>query len=85
MNLLHLKYAVEVAATNSMTKAAENLYTSQPNLSRAIKGLEDNLGIVIFRRTPKGIYRGGTMVVLSEEIEQSREIEWGDRGHHSRQ
>lgn len=56
MNLLHLKYAVEVAATNSMTKAAENLYTSQPNLSRAIKGLEDNLGIVIFRRTPKGIY-----------------------------
>lgn len=21
------------------------------------------------------------MVVLSEEIEQSREIEWGDRGH----
>ena len=56
MNLLHLKYAVEVASTNSMTKAAENLYTSQPNLSRAIKGLEDNLGIAIFKRTPKGIY-----------------------------
>ena len=32
MNLLHLKYAVEIAQTNSMTKAAENLYTAQPNL-----------------------------------------------------
>lgn len=56
MNLLHLKYAAEVAETNSMTKAAENLYTSQPNLSRAIRGLEDNLGIEIFKRTSKGIY-----------------------------
>ncbi|MGI5825527.1 MAG: LysR family transcriptional regulator [Bacillota bacterium] len=56
MNLLHLKYAAEVAATNSMTKAAENLFTSQPNLSRAIKGLEDNLGIEIFKRTSRGIY-----------------------------
>ncbi len=56
MNLLHLKYAVEVAATHSMTKAAEKLYTSQPNLSRAIKGLEESLGIEIFKRTSKGIY-----------------------------
>ena len=32
MNLLHLKYAVEIAETNSMTKAAERLYTAQPNL-----------------------------------------------------
>ena len=33
MNLLHLKYAVEIAETNSMTKAAEKLYTAHPNLS----------------------------------------------------
>lgn len=56
MNLLHLKYAVEIAETSSMTKAAENLYTSQPNLSRAIRELESTLGITIFNRTPKGIY-----------------------------
>lgn len=54
-NLNHLKYVVEVARTNSITKAAENLYMGQPNLSRAIKELEDNLGIVIFKRTPKGL------------------------------
>lgn len=56
MNLMHLKYAVEIAETNSMTKAAERLYTAQPNLSRAIRELETTLGIQIFRRTPKGIY-----------------------------
>ncbi len=37
MNLLHLKYAVVVAETSSMTKAAELLFTAQPNLSRAIR------------------------------------------------
>ena len=56
MNLLHLKYAVEIAETNSMTKAAERLYTAQPNLSRAVKELENTLGIPIFRRTSKGIF-----------------------------
>jgi DNA-binding transcriptional LysR family regulator len=56
MNLLHLKYAVEIAETSSMTKAAENLYTAQPNLSRAIRELEASLGITIFKRTFKGIY-----------------------------
>ena len=55
MNILHLKYAVEVAKTNSISKAAENLYMGQPNLSRAIKELEESLGIVIFDRTTKGI------------------------------
>ncbi|MGN1121685.1 MAG: LysR family transcriptional regulator [Eubacteriales bacterium] len=55
MNILHLKYAVEVAKTKSISKAAENLYMGQPNLSRAIKELEESLGIVIFERTTKGI------------------------------
>ena len=55
MNILHLKYAVEVARTQSISKAAENLYMGQPNLSRAIKELEESLGIVIFKRTSKGI------------------------------
>ena len=41
--------------TRSITEAAENLYMSQPNLSRAIRELEGVLGISIFDRTPKGI------------------------------
>ena len=55
MNILHLKYAVEVAKTKSISKAAENLYMGQPNLSRAIKELEESLGIIIFERNTKGI------------------------------
>lgn len=55
MNILHLKYAVEIAKTKSISRAAENLYMGQPNLSRAIKELEDNLNITIFNRNSKGI------------------------------
>ncbi len=55
MNIIHLKYAVEIAKTMSISKAAENLYMGQPNLSRAIRELEESLGIVIFNRTTKGI------------------------------
>ena len=55
MNILHLKYAVEIANTKSISRAAENLYMGQPNLSRAIKELEESLNITIFNRTPKGI------------------------------
>lgn len=55
MNILHLRYAVEVASTGSINKAAENLYMNQPNLSRAIKELEENLGIAIFERTTRGM------------------------------
>lgn len=55
MNILHLKYAVEVAKTGSLNKAAENLYMGQPNLSRAIKELETSLGITIFDRSVKGM------------------------------
>ena len=55
MNLLHLKYAVEVAKTRSINKAAENLYMNQPNLSRAIKELEESLGVMLFKRTSRGI------------------------------
>ena len=40
MNLLYFKYAVEVAASGSINKAAEKLYMDQPNLSRCIKELE---------------------------------------------
>lgn len=55
MNLLHLKYAIEVAKTGSINKAAEALLIAQPNLSRSIKELEADIGITIFERTVKGM------------------------------
>lgn len=56
MNLLHLKYAVEVAKTGSVNKAAQALLIAQPNLSRSIKELEQDLGITIFERTARGMF-----------------------------
>ena len=55
LNLLHMKYAVEVARLGSLNKAAESLLTAQPNISRSIKELEADLGISIFSRSAKGM------------------------------
>ncbi len=55
MNLMHLKYAVEIAKVGSLNRAAENLCVGQPNLSRAIKELEASLDITIFERSTKGM------------------------------
>lgn len=55
MNILYLKYAIEVERAHSINKAAENLYMGQPNLSRAIKELEESIGLTIFERTPRGM------------------------------
>lgn len=55
MNILHMKYAVEVARTNSINKAAEELFVGAPALSRAIKELEAGLGVTLFDRSAKGM------------------------------
>ena len=56
MNLLHMKYAVEIAETNSINKAADKLYVGQSALSRAIKELEASLGVTLFERSAKGMF-----------------------------
>lgn len=55
MTLTQLQYAVAIADTKSMNKAAADLYVSQPALSGAIKDLEEELSTQIFIRTNKGI------------------------------
>ena len=55
MNILHMKYALEVARAGSLSKASERLLIAVPNLSRSIKELEADLGITIFDRTAKGM------------------------------
>jgi DNA-binding transcriptional LysR family regulator len=49
-----LKYAIEIERVGSISKAAERFYINQPHLSKTIRELEETLGIVIFKRTPKG-------------------------------
>jgi len=55
MNINQLKYVLEVADSNSMREASTKLFISQPALSASIRELEEELGILIFERTNKGI------------------------------
>ncbi len=55
MNTTQLKYALEIQKTGSITAAAQNLFLSQPNLSKAIKELEAEINMKIFQRSSKGV------------------------------
>ena len=55
MELYHLKTFVMVAKEEHLTRAADKLNTSQPAVSAHIKALEEELGLVLFRRTSKGM------------------------------
>ena len=90
MNTLYFKYALEVERAGSITQAAQNLYMAQPNLSKAIKDLEEELGYQIFNRTSAGIkvtekgdeflYHAGKMMEQLAEMEKiSGKAEDADR------
>ncbi|WP_249315419.1 LysR family transcriptional regulator [Bacillus sp. FJAT-49711] len=55
MKTTYIEYFMEVARTGSFTEAAENLYITQPALSRIIKSLEEELGTPLFVRSRKKI------------------------------
>lgn len=56
MTLTQLKYVITVAEARSMNEAAKQLFISQPSLSSAIKELEEEIGIEVFRRSNKGVF-----------------------------
>jgi LysR family transcriptional regulator, benzoate and cis,cis-muconate-responsive activator of ben and cat genes len=71
MELRHLKYFVTVAEELNFSRAAVRLYISQPALSRQIKNLEDELGVVLFLRQSDGLIltQGGKFF-----LEQAKDI-----------
>lgn len=71
MNISHLRYAVEVEKTGSITRAAENLYMGQPNLSKAIKELENSVGLTLFSRTYHGVSPTAQGKIF---LDQAREV-----------
>ena len=69
-----------VAKNGSLTKAAEELYISQPAVSQSVKQLENQLGVTLFNRTHRGMElseEGGKRIIgkveralrLLEEVE----------------
>jgi DNA-binding transcriptional LysR family regulator len=65
MELRQLEYFLKCAEKGSLTRAAEELYTTQPHVSQVIRALERELGVALFRRTGSGI-------VLTEDGERIR-------------
>lgn len=67
MRLEQFQYVVEIAKCCSMSKAAKQLFLSQPALSTAISNLESELGFQIFQRSFQG-------VALTEKGKKSLEV-----------
>ncbi len=55
MTLTQLRYVITVANSGSMSEAARKLFIAQPSLSAAVKELEAELSMELFRRTNRGI------------------------------
>lgn len=73
MTLQQLRYIVEVVCCDlNISRAAVVLGTSQPGISKQIRGLEEELGVEIFERQGKHLARltaaGTTIVQLAEEL-----------------
>jgi len=54
MNTKQIDYCIEVARTLNFSRAADNLFVSQPTFSYQIRLLEEEVGFTIFERNGKG-------------------------------
>ncbi|MBJ9965608.1 MULTISPECIES: LysR family transcriptional regulator [Pseudomonadota] len=80
MELRHLRYFARLAEELHFTRAAERLHIEQPPLSRAIKELEGELGVVLFNRDRRGTQLTPAGLALLQDVrrlfallEQTRE------------
>ena len=55
MRLLQIRYFLTIADMGNITQAAQQLYVSQPALSKQIRLLENEIGAKLLQRTPRGV------------------------------
>ena len=68
MNLNQIKYFLVAAQCLSFTKAANQLYITQPALSRQIQMMEEELGVILFLRTSRKMQLTPAGVILKERF-----------------
>ena len=74
LKLEHFLYSIKVVEAGSINKAAEELYISQPYLSKILKELESDLGLAVFTRTNKGVKlteAGAEFLKVARELEKA--------------
>src|ERR1700724_2720083 len=55
MELRHLRYFLAVGEASNFTKAAARLRVAQPAVSRQVQDLEDEIGVDLLKRSPRGV------------------------------
>ena len=84
MTLQQLKYVSMVERCGSFSKAAQKLYVSQPSVSNLVHGLEEELHITIFQRTPSGVVitnEGRELLKLGNKLLRSRSHAFMSHSH----
>ena len=91
MELRHFRYFLAVAEALNFTKAAALLRVAQPALSRRVQDLEDEIGVDLLKRSPRGVvltaegklFLDKTRHILKladESVEQVRALARGEEG-----
>ena len=70
MDIQHLKYFVEVVRQESFTRAAAQLFVTQPMLTRSIKQLEESLNVLLIERTSKSFHLTDAGRILYERAQE---------------
>lgn len=77
MTIQQILYAITIAKCGSMNKAADELFISQPTLTNAMKDLEEELGITVFRRSGRGTAptsEGEAFLTYARQLYQQYEL-----------